>query len=130
MARILFFLLTVVIHTSGQSAKLRDRAADALMPYGKEYRQAGFYVGDTALDHYIKTSLKYPEPARDSNIQGRVMVRFIVDEQGQVSKAAVIKGVGFGCDEEALSVIKAMPLWKPATYKGKPTSSAQILPCV
>lgn len=87
------------------------------------------YVGgEMALHAFIKKNLKYPKKARKKGIEGRVFVQFVVDKEGKVTKAKILKGIGYGCDEEALRVINKMPKWEPATYGGKPVSAAFTLP--
>ena len=80
------------------------------------------------LNAYLIKNLKYPEIARKNKVEGKVMVRFIVDEQGRITDPEVTRGVGSGCDEEALRVIKNMPPWKPAMNKGKPVKVYYVLP--
>ena len=69
---------------------------------------------------YLSENLHYPIEARKKNIQGKVMVRFIVNEDGSITDCEVIRGIGGGCDEEAVRAISAMPKWKPGMTKGKP----------
>jgi protein TonB len=69
---------------------------------------------------YLAKNLRYPDDARENDIQGKVIVKFIVTETGDIDSVQVIKGIGGGCDEEAVRVIKNMPRWKPGTQKGKP----------
>jgi protein TonB len=68
---------------------------------------------------YLSKHVQYPEVARESNVQGRVVVRFVVNEDGSISDASIVKGIGGGCDEEALRVISAMPKWKPGRQNGR-----------
>jgi protein TonB len=72
------------------------------------------------LAKFLQSNLIYPYDARENRISGKVWVNFIVDEQGKIIDAKILKGVGFGCDEEALRVIKLMPRWKPGSLKGRP----------
>ncbi len=66
------------------------------------------------FNKYIKDNCHYPDSARKAGIQGRVAIQFIVDEKGHITDAKVVHGIGYGCDEEALRLIKKMPRWKPA----------------
>lgn len=77
---------------------------------------------------YLASKLNYPDQAREAGIEGRVVVRFIVDEQGNISGATVVRSVGGGCDEEALRVISSMPRWKPAKLNGQVVKSYFSLP--
>lgn len=69
------------------------------------------------------TTLKYPSAAARANKGGRVFVSFVVNTDGSIQDVKLIKGVGFGCDEEAIRVIKSMPRWNPAKQNGKPVRS-------
>ncbi|MBS1783458.1 MAG: TonB family protein [Bacteroidetes bacterium] len=77
---------------------------------------------------FLAKNLRYPELAKENNIQGRVVTRFVVDENGDVSDVNVVKGIGGGCDEEAVRVIKKMPKWKPGKQNGKPVKVYYTLP--
>lgn len=83
---------------------------------------------DYDLNEYLTKNLKYPEKAKRNKVEGKVMVRFVVDELGRINDPEVMRGVGSGCDEEALRVVKNMPPWKPAMDKGKPIKVHYVLP--
>lgn len=68
---------------------------------------------------YLAKNIHYPTEARKKNAEGRVTVRFIVNEDGSISDAKVMRGIGYGCDEEAVRVIMAMPKWKSGKQNGK-----------
>jgi protein TonB len=78
-----------------------------------------FIGGDNALMAFLQKNIKYPAKALKNNIQGVVMINFVVHTDGSIRKANVTKGIGGGCDEEALRVIKKMPKWKPGMQAGK-----------
>jgi len=79
-----------------------------------------FTGGAKAWSKYMERNLRYPYQAQDANIQGKVFVSFVVERDGSVSDVKVLRGLGFGCDEEAMKVIKKSPLWKPGKNKGVP----------
>ncbi len=79
-----------------------------------------FPGGEKALMDYMSQNVKYPEEAKNKNIAGRVFISFVVEKDGSVSNVKVLRGIGGGCDEEAVRVIKGMPKWKPGMQKGKP----------
>lgn len=81
---------------------------------------AEFPGGDKALYNFISKSVKYPVIAQENGIQGKVYVKFVVDEQGSVSKAEVLRGVDVSLDREALRVINSLPNFKPGRQRGKP----------
>ena len=68
--------------------------------------------GDQKLMEFIAKGIKYPQIARETGIQGRVFVGFVVEPDGSVSNVKVLRGIGGGCDEEAMRVVKSMPKWK------------------
>ena len=72
-----------------------------------------FPGGVEALMQYLGSNIKYPEQAKRDSIQGRVFVQFVVEKDGSVSGAKILRGIGGGCDEEALRVISSMPNWQP-----------------
>lgn len=76
--------------------------------------------GYEALIEYLNSNLNYPKEARESELQGQVVISFIIEENGEVSSATIIHGIGKGCDKEILRVVKLMPDWQPAYKDGKP----------
>jgi len=71
------------------------------------------------LNHYLSQNLKYPNSARRKGIEGRVIVRFIVTETGEIDGVKIVKGIDKKCDEEAVRVVSNMPNWQPGTQNGK-----------
>jgi periplasmic protein TonB len=80
----------------------------------------GFPGGEAARIKYLNENIKYPQMARESGIQGRVFVTFVVEKDGKVTDVRVLRGIGGGCDEEAVRVIKNMPNWNAGKQRGKP----------
>lgn len=79
-----------------------------------------FPGGDVARIKFLQENIVYPQMARESGIQGTVYVTFVVERNGAVTDVRVLRGIGGGCDEEAVRVIKAMPKWNPGKQRGKP----------
>ena len=78
-----------------------------------------FIGGDAALATYT-TQLHYPQQAQDRNVQGQVTIGFSVDAQGKATNHRVLRGIGAGCDQEALRVVKTVPdEWVPAQVSGQ-----------
>ena len=75
----------------------------------------------------LSAKIKYPEIARKAGIEGSVYVRFVVDEQGNVRNAQVEKGIGAGCDTEALRVVRSLR-FRPGQKDGKPVNVQMTLP--
>ena len=76
--------------------------------------------GYGALIEYLNSNLIYPKDARQHGLQGQIVLSFIIEESGKVSSANIIRGIGGGCDEEAIRVIELMPDWQPAFKEGSP----------
>lgn len=87
-----------------------------------------FPGGQDKMMEFIGKKLKYPKKARKKGIQGRVVISFVIDEQGKVTDTKVVKGIGHGCDEEALRVVKKMPRWKPGSQSGQNVKVRYVLP--
>lgn len=84
--------------------------------------------GMGAFYKYVGKSMKYPKQARRMGVEGRVFVQFVVDQAGNLTEVKAIKGIGAGCDEEAVRVLKAAPKWKPGKQRGRPVKVRMILP--
>ena len=78
-----------------------------------------FPGGDKSLFQFIADNTKYPADAKEKGIKGRVFVNFIVEPDGSVSDIRVLRGIGGGCDEEAVRVVESMPKWKPGMQNGE-----------
>jgi periplasmic protein TonB len=87
-----------------------------------------FPGGETALRTYIAKNIKYPATAQEMGIQGKVYVTFIVDSNGNVTKATIARGIDASLDKEALRVINTLPKWTPGKQRGKPVSVSYTVP--
>ena len=79
----------------------------------------GYPGGEEARMKFMADNIKYPQMAKESGITGTVYITFVVDENGKVIDAKVLRGIGGGCDEEAVRVVKMMPNWVPGKQAGK-----------
>ncbi len=77
---------------------------------------------------FLADNLKYPEDAKKKGIQGRVVIHFIVNENGKIVNPEIVRTPDISLGEEALRVIRTMPDWKPGTIKGKPVAAYFYLP--
>lgn len=91
-------------------------------------QQPAFPGGIPALMQYVAKNLRYPAEAVKANVQGNVFVQFVVTETGNIQQLRVIKGIGAGCDEEAVRVVSQMPNWTPGKQNGKPVAVMYNLP--
>lgn len=91
-------------------------------------QQAEFPGGQAALMKWLGNNIRYPEAAAQNDIQGRVIVRFVVEKDGSIGHANVVKGVDKDLDKEALRVVKKMPRWQPGKNNGVAVRSYFNLP--
>ena len=91
---------------------------------------AEFPGGLEAMYAFIGKNLNYPSFARENSKEGKVVLSFVIAADGNIQMSEVEKGIGFGCDEEAVRVINEMPKWTPATQNGKPVAVRLMLPIV
>ncbi len=77
---------------------------------------------------YIAQNMKYPSKAKAMGLEGRVFIQFIVDKSGKLTQVKAVKGIGAGCDEEAVRVIENAGLWTPGKQRGREVNVRMILP--
>jgi periplasmic protein TonB len=87
-----------------------------------------FPGGEKELHAFLLNGIKYPREAREVNIQGTVFLTFIVEPDGSITEISVLRGIGGGCEEEALRVVKSMPNWVPGKQNGNPVRVRLTLP--
>ena len=87
-----------------------------------------FPGGEQAMFEFIGKNVKYPQKAKDEGVQGRVFIQFVVEKDGSINEVKLLRGIGGGCDEEALRVVKAMPKWEPGMHKGEHVRVSYCLP--
>ena len=75
-----------------------------------------------------QTNRAYPEEAKNTQVEGVVRIVFVIDEQGSIQNAEIYEGLGAGCDEEALRLIREMPTWNPGKIDGKAVKTIYRLP--
>lgn len=77
---------------------------------------------------FVRENLRYPNIALRMGVEGKVFLQFVVDETGHISQIEVIRGIGGGCDEEAVRVLQACPPWKPGKQRGRAVKVRMSLP--
>lgn len=92
---------------------------DEEVPFQVVEKMPEFPGGNAALNAYLKKNIKYPQICRENNIQGRVLIQFIVNKDGSIVEPEVVKSVNPYLDNEAIRVISAMPKWTPGEQRGK-----------
>ena len=91
-------------------------------------QQAEFPGGQAALMKWLSHNILYPEAAQQNDIKGRVIVKFVVEKDGSIGQATILKGVDKDLDREALRVVKKMPKWQPGKNNGVAVRSYFNLP--
>lgn len=86
--------------------------------------------GDRAMYKFLKENIKFPEEAKQAKISGRVTLWFVIEKDGSIKIVKVLRGLGYGCDEEAVRLIKAMPKWKPGKQRGKAVRVYYTIPVI
>ncbi|MBN3520137.1 TonB family protein [Algoriphagus lutimaris] len=84
--------------------------------------------GMSGWNQYLSKNLKYPTQARRMGIEGTVIVVFVVNTDGSIQDVDVLRGIGGGCDEEAIRVVSAAPKWEPGKQRGRPVRTRMRLP--
>jgi len=105
-----------------------EESYDSNEPFTVVDEMPEFPGGQEALFAYIGSELKYPEAAVEKGAQGVVYVTFVVEADGSISNPKVLRGIGYGCDEEAWRVVKGMPNWKPGKQRGETVRVQYNLP--
>lgn len=92
--------------------------------------QPEFVGGTSAFYDYLNRNLRYPHEARRSRVEGTLYVQFVVAKDGSIRNIEVFKGLGYGCDAEAIRVMEASPNWSIGYHQGKPVNVRMMLPVV
>jgi len=87
-----------------------------------------FPGGMQAMQEYLRDNIRYPTMAREAGIEGTVFVTFVVERDGSITNVEVQRGIGGGCDEEAIRVVQNMPNWEPGEQRGQPVRVQFTLP--
>ncbi len=89
------------------------------IPYAFAEQKAEYPGGLMAFSNYLKQNLNYPRYAIEAGISGVVYIEFVVEKDGSITNVVLKRGIGGGCDEEAIRTIENMPPWKPAMQNGR-----------
>lgn len=103
-------------------------AQSAELVYEKTDVIAEYQGGIPEMFNFIGKNLKYPKPAVKANVTGKVFVKMIIEKDGTISSPSIVKGIGFGCDEEVMRVVNLMPKWTAGQIGGKAVRSSMVLP--
>ncbi len=130
MKNLLYYLFIVILSLCNLtlSAQGIDKIDDK--PLYDYEQMPQFPGGDEGLLNFIKNNLKYPVASAKAGVEGRVTVRFVVGIDGTVSDVIVMRGLDSLCNQEAVRVVKLMPVWTPGKYAGKKVPIYYTLPIV
>ncbi|WP_420386185.1 TonB family protein [Roseivirga sp.] len=110
---------TVNVELEPDATSLGEVVVTGLAASEEDRKMEFFYEAARPVDgfpefnSYLKDNIRYPEEAKAENIRGRVTVEFTVDADGYLSDFEIIRGLGFGCDEEAIRLVREGPQWEP-----------------
>lgn len=113
--------------TSGDNTNTNEKKSEET-PIVIVEEQASFEQGLPALYKWLGANIKYPSQCRQNGIEGKVIVRFIVEKDGTVTAPQVVRGVHTLLDNEAIRVMNLMPKWKPGKQRGNAVRSYFTLP--
>ncbi len=123
---------TVVVTYGTPASAAPDTSPKAGKPDGKGFvvveQQPEFPGGMEEMHRYLGRNIRYPTDASRSGVEGEVLIRIVINDQGRVRDPQVIKSLGAGTDEEALRVVLNMPTWKPAMQNGRAVPTEFVLP--
>jgi len=128
---ILLALILFSLNASGQKAETQKKEIPSGMTEGAFQKvdvMPVFPGGDAALLKFIADSTHYPKDAKEHAIQGKVITRFMVKEDGSVSDVSVLKGVSPSLDNESIRVVKMLPKFSPGILNGKSVPVWYIVP--
>lgn len=121
-------LIIVFIVTASFSAKPQSIADTTVFTFVELMPR--YPGGDYSMHHFISRMLQYPDAAIENNITGKVYVSVTVEADGSLSNIEVLKGIGSGCDEEALRIVSLMPNWYPGVHEEKNVRVSTTIPIV
>ena len=84
--------------------------------------------GMRAFYEFVSDELSYPRQARELKIEGKVFIQFVIEKNGTITDIQVVKGIGGGCDLEAIRVVDLAPAWTPGKQRGQPVRVRMVLP--
>lgn len=117
-----------ILFTINTTAMAQNKKTSNDKVFEKVEDMPEFPGGEQAMMDFVGKNVQYPKEAMEKEISGRVLVGFIVEKDGSVNEVKIVRGIGGGCDEEAVRVVKAMPKWKPGKQDGKTVRVSYTMP--
>lgn len=123
------FALLVMVFAFSLNVNAQEKKSDnSDVVFTVVENEAEFPGGVEAMNRFMAENIKYPTLAKQKNIEGKVIISFIVEKNGTLSDIRTIKDIGEGCGDEGVRIVKLMPKWKPAKQKGQPVRQQFLLP--
>lgn len=124
-----FFATLVLLFAFSLNVNAQEKKSDnSDVVFTVVENEAEFPGGVEAMNRFMAENIKYPTLAKQKNIEGKVIISFIVEKNGTLSDIRTIKDIGEGCGDEGVRIVKLMPKWKPAKQKGQPVRQQFLLP--
>lgn len=136
MKKFLFLLCIMLFSTILVSAQvhagddINDQDYNDEQIYEKPDKIAQFPGGMDAYVRWMSANFQYPEKALRDNVEGRVLLSFIVDKKGFINNIKVLHSLSPECDKEAVRMVKAMPRWFAAEHQGRKVNCRYVMPVV
>ncbi|RYY08016.1 MAG: energy transducer TonB, partial [Sphingobacteriaceae bacterium] len=108
--------------------KVVEENPNEIVSFAAVEKLPAFPGGDAAFGNYLQKNLRYPPVAKENNTQGRVIVSFVVERDGNLTDIKVLRDIGGGCGAEAIRVLQKSPHWTPGIQNGKPVRVAFTMP--
>ena len=124
----LIIILALLSFTSSGFSQGNEEQGEEELHKGRIEKQPQFPGGQAKLIEYLQDNLEYPKQAQENRIQGQVYVEFVIETDGKITNAKVVRGIGGGCNEETIRVVNSMPNWTPGNHKGKNVRVKYVLP--
>lgn len=118
----------VVIDEPVGKADVKVTEADPNQIFTSVEQVPEFPGGNDAFGRYLGKAIRYPSIAKENGTQGRVIVTFVCERDGSLTDIHVLRGIGDGCDEEAVRALKASPRWRPGIQNGRPVRVQYSVP--
>ena len=121
MKSIIFFIISLFVVSSvfAQNDNSKKDKSEKENVYTVVEEMPKYIGGEDARITFLINNINYPKSAKEAGIQGTVYVTFVINTEGDVVDVKVLRGIGGGCDEEAIRVVSLMPKWIPGRQSGK-----------